>query len=165
MSPVEVSHSDLLVHVVTREGAAGALWMPWERRGDFAKMWRELDVRRASWKRVKKKTLASYEAVVDAFFDRSWLRFDCVLGEGATAEKVLALGPPAKSAHKVRADVTKKTPARRLAMMFLRIAMAARAEKGSVAQGRIIQRVEERLGVEKLATDAWSGARRFRIET
>ncbi len=60
----------------------GSLWMVWERRGDFAALWRDLREQHfiqgeAKWNRVKTATLPFYKAMVDEFFARNWLMFHC----------------------------------------------------------------------------------------
>src|SRR6185436_20038285 len=84
---------DFLVYGVTlraRGGmaAAGMVSMPWQRRGDFQRMWRELrevhgGPRRVSWKKVRKKHLPYFEALVDAFFAQKWLTFRGVIDPAA----------------------------------------------------------------------------------
>jgi hypothetical protein len=69
---------------------AGALWMPWQRRGDFQRLWRELRAahggpRRARWKKVGRRHQAFFVAAVDAFFDTPWLRFRAVVDLAASA--------------------------------------------------------------------------------
>src|SRR5512137_2511557 len=69
---------------------AGALWMPWTRRGDFQRLWREArqqhgGPRRPRWKKVTSRHSHFFEAVVDALFERPWLRFRAVVDPRASA--------------------------------------------------------------------------------
>ena len=62
----------------------GSLWMPWERRGDFSQLWKNLREQRfppteAKWTKVKPKTLPFFLALVDEFFRRAWLMFHCFI--------------------------------------------------------------------------------------
>jgi hypothetical protein len=92
-APASRAGRDHLVFAVSlREkhgaAAAGALWMPWQRRGDFQRLWRELaerhdGPRRVSWKRVRRRHGAYFAALVDAFFATPWLRFRVVVDPGA----------------------------------------------------------------------------------
>lgn len=62
----------------------GSLWMPWERRGDFAAL---IDGLRAKhgyeyeikWKKVKSDNEAFYRELIEQFFQRTWLMFHCVI--------------------------------------------------------------------------------------
>jgi hypothetical protein len=70
-------------HGKTIEGF-GSLWMPWERRGDFAAKWNALHDTHFSpgevkWKKVTRKTLPFFEALVDWFFATRWLMFHCLV--------------------------------------------------------------------------------------
>jgi hypothetical protein len=72
----------------------GTLWMTWQRRGDLAKMIREL--RRVhhyrdeiKWNHVKRNSLAFYEALVEAFFKSSWLGFHCLVVRKAVVRRNL----------------------------------------------------------------------------
>lgn len=62
----------------------GSLWMPWERRGDFAAKWRELHdayfpPSEVKWTKVTRRTLPFFEALVDWFFATRWLMFHCLV--------------------------------------------------------------------------------------
>ena len=64
----------------------GSLWMPWERRGDFAQIWQRLHKEynppsEVKWTKIKPQTLSFFEALVDEFFQRNWLMFHCLLIE------------------------------------------------------------------------------------
>jgi hypothetical protein len=86
-TPKRAPARDYLIYGVTRtNGLVGAasIWMPWERRGDFQRMWREVrelhgGPSEARWKKVKRKHLPFFLALVDEFFARDWLRFHCLL--------------------------------------------------------------------------------------
>lgn len=63
--------------------AFGALWMHWERRGDFQKIIAGLRRRHAytdeiKWQRIKSRP-AFYEELVDEFFRRSWMMFHALI--------------------------------------------------------------------------------------
>lgn len=83
-----MAHQHLIYGVISRRfeyaAGAGALWLPWERRGDFLHLWRLVLAhpdapRRPTWRRVKKRTFPFYEELVDTFLGREWLRFQCVI--------------------------------------------------------------------------------------
>jgi hypothetical protein len=62
----------------------GTLWMPWERRGDFAALWTTLKARHfppseVKWEKVKARTLPFFEALVDEFFRHRWLMFHALV--------------------------------------------------------------------------------------
>lgn len=69
----------------------GSLWMPWERRGDFARIWSELQDQfyppsEVKWHKVKRQTLDFYLALIDEFFRRRWLMFHCLVVGKAEVE-------------------------------------------------------------------------------
>jgi hypothetical protein len=59
--------------------ARASVAMRWERRGDFARLWSSFADRdgaprkRPAWRRVRKKNLAWYEALIDELGTRGWL--------------------------------------------------------------------------------------------
>lgn len=62
----------------------GSLWMPWERRGDFSALVRELRARHRyldeiKWQHVNKRSEAFYLDLVATFFRRTWLMFHGVV--------------------------------------------------------------------------------------
>lgn len=72
--------------------AFGSLWMPWERRGDFAELIRGLRERHKmldefKWKRVNRRFEAFYLDLVDMFFRRPWLMFHCLIVEKAVVDR------------------------------------------------------------------------------
>src|SRR4051812_27394247 len=72
----------------------GSLWMPWQRRGDFAKLIQELRDRHGyhneiKWTKVKPFVADFYHDLVEEFFRTKWLSFHCVLVERATVRREL----------------------------------------------------------------------------
>lgn len=64
----------------TRLTGFGTLWMTYERRGDFQKLWQDLHLQyfppsEVKWEKVKRQTYPFFEALVDEFFARRWLMF------------------------------------------------------------------------------------------
>lgn len=62
----------------------GSLWITYERRGDFQRLWRDLHEAHfppseVKWQKVKTRTLPFFLALVDEFFRRNWLMFHCLL--------------------------------------------------------------------------------------
>ncbi len=62
----------------------GSLWITYERRGDFARLWGDLRQSHfapseAKWNKVKPKTFDFFKAAVDAFFDHRWIMFHCII--------------------------------------------------------------------------------------
>ncbi|MDD9945710.1 MAG: DUF3800 domain-containing protein [Myxococcales bacterium] len=62
----------------------GSLWMKWQRRGDFARIFRELRdahgfTGECKWNRVKARTLPFYKDLAETFFRREWLSFHCIV--------------------------------------------------------------------------------------
>ncbi len=62
----------------------GSLWITYERRGDFQKIWQNLHEKyyapsEVKWKKVTKKTYPFFEALIDEFFSRNWLMFHCLI--------------------------------------------------------------------------------------
>jgi hypothetical protein len=62
----------------------GSLWMPWERRGDFCALVRELrkDHRyddEIKWQHVNKRSVAFCCDLLDAFFAHKWLMFHALI--------------------------------------------------------------------------------------
>jgi hypothetical protein len=78
-------------YVGARYAACGALWMPWERRGDFARIVRELreahGVRGAIHARADQ--LPFVEALIDEVFRRRWLNLTLLLAPTAPAPAAL----------------------------------------------------------------------------
>lgn len=72
--------------------AFGSLWMPWERRGDFAEIIRALRATHRmydefKWKKVNRHFEAFYIDLVKMFFERPWLMFHCLMVERAAVDK------------------------------------------------------------------------------
>lgn len=62
----------------------GTIWMTYERRGDFRRVFDALAKRHfppseVKWEKVKRQTYPYFEALVDEFFARNWLMFHCLL--------------------------------------------------------------------------------------
>jgi len=62
----------------------GTLWMPHERRGDFAALVAELRREHryryeAKWTKVKRESLGFYLGLLEEFFSRNWLMFHCLI--------------------------------------------------------------------------------------
>src|SRR5262249_55794535 len=82
---------DLLVYAAARRGACAAVVMPWERRGDFRRIWDHLLTRedappaRVAWKRVKRRPLAFYLAMLETLSTRRWLRLITLTQGGVPA--------------------------------------------------------------------------------
>jgi hypothetical protein len=157
------------------DGLVGAavMWMPWDRRGDFQRLWRQLRgvaaaPGRASWRRVKRRTLPYFEAVVDAFFAREWLHFRCVVARDAPTDQLVSLleqevprlpgrarvraarrvASSVASARRVRPRVT---PGLQLARLLLRAVLVAHGEAPrSPARRRLLERIARHLGLEEL---------------
>jgi hypothetical protein len=72
----------------------GSLWMPWQRRGDFATLihslrWQHGYTAEIKWNNVKAGSLDCFTDVVEAFFSTSWLWFHCLLVEKSVVRKEL----------------------------------------------------------------------------
>jgi len=73
----------------------GSLWMPWQRRGDFQRRWREATAgarygpSEVKWQKVKGPTVETYASVVNMFLDTNWLNFHCMLVEKAWVDREL----------------------------------------------------------------------------
>src|SRR5688572_8125318 len=64
----------------------GSLWMPWQRRGDFAALIAQLRAQHgyraeAKWTNVKSGSFDFFADLVETFFSTSWLWFHCLLVE------------------------------------------------------------------------------------
>lgn len=62
----------------------GSLWMPWERRGDFARLITDLRMKHGyadeiKWTHVGKRSEAFYTRLIDSFFERNWLMFHALV--------------------------------------------------------------------------------------
>lgn len=62
----------------------GSLWMPWERRGDFAAMLSDIQKQHRyrdemKWNRIRDKNESFFAAMVTAFFRTRWLMFHCLI--------------------------------------------------------------------------------------
>jgi hypothetical protein len=71
------------IHGATYYGF-GTLWMPYERRGDFAAL--VADLRRQhrytyeiKWNKVKRDSVPFYRSLLEEFFQRNWLMFHCLI--------------------------------------------------------------------------------------
>lgn len=72
--------------------AFGSLWIPWERRGDFAEIIRALREQHRmfhefKWTKVDRRFQAFYLDLVEMFFRRPWLMFHCLIVERAVVDK------------------------------------------------------------------------------
>lgn len=81
----------------TTHYAFGSLWMPWERRGDFADIIRTLRERHRmfdefKWQKVNRRFEPFYVDLVEMFFRRPWLMFHCLIVERALVDKELHEG-------------------------------------------------------------------------
>jgi len=70
----------------------GSIWMRWERRGDFARVFQRIREEHefhheAKWNRVKPATLSFYEAIVEEFFRRRWITFHCLIVRKAVVDR------------------------------------------------------------------------------
>lgn len=70
----------------------GSLWMPWQRRGDFHRMFSQCrDEHKyfyeVKWTRVQARTLAFYKRLVDMFFETRWLAFHCIVVRVAAVDR------------------------------------------------------------------------------
>lgn len=83
------------------DGAAyygfGALWMPWQRRGDFAGLVGELKERHGytseiKWTNVRPHYARFYRDLVEMFFHTKWLTFHCMVIRRAIIRKSLHNG-------------------------------------------------------------------------
>jgi hypothetical protein len=64
--------------------AFGSLWLPYERRGDFVALIRDLRTKHnftheIKWTNCKRESEAFYLALVEEFFKREWLMFHCLV--------------------------------------------------------------------------------------
>lgn len=62
----------------------GSLWMPWDRRGDFASLFTTLQNaynyhHEIKWKKVHRFSFGMAQALVTEFFQRRWLMFHCLI--------------------------------------------------------------------------------------
>jgi hypothetical protein len=72
--------------------AFGPLWMPWERRGDFYDIIRDLRQRHRmfdefKWNKVNRRFEAFYLELVEMFFKRPWLMFHALIVERASVDR------------------------------------------------------------------------------
>lgn len=72
----------------------GTLWMPWQRRGDFAELLRRSRDEHAfhheiKWTNVKPRAVGFYEDLIEEFFRTRWLNFHCCVIEKAVVRKEL----------------------------------------------------------------------------
>lgn len=72
----------------------GSLWMPWERRGDFAAMLTELQAKyryrdEMKWSRIRERNEPFFSAMVQAFFRTRWLMFHCLVVRKAYVDTAL----------------------------------------------------------------------------
>src|SRR4051794_14630782 len=78
----------------SRNYAFGTVWMPWQRRGDFAELIRRLKTEHRytseiKWTSVKRGSFAFYEDLVEEFFRTRWLSFHCFIAEKSVVRKDL----------------------------------------------------------------------------
>lgn len=62
----------------------GSLWMKWQRRGDFAELVAELRAKHGyshecKWMKAKRLSLPFCRALVEEFFKKEWLSFQCIV--------------------------------------------------------------------------------------
>jgi Protein of unknown function (DUF3800) len=62
----------------------GTLWMTWQRRGDLARLIRDLRTEHRyrdeiKWNHVRRASVPFYQALVESFFKASWLGFHCLV--------------------------------------------------------------------------------------
>lgn len=72
--------------------AFGSLWMPWERRGDFYDLVRDLRHRHGmqeefKWRKVNRRFETFYLELVETFFKRPWLMFHALIVERAYVDR------------------------------------------------------------------------------
>lgn len=77
--------------------AFGSLWLPWQRRGDFAGLVREARLRHdyaheIKWQHVNKGSLPFFLNLVAAFFEQRWLMFHCIVVRKGYVKKDLHPG-------------------------------------------------------------------------
>jgi len=75
----------------------GTLWMPWQRRGDFARLITELRDEHGyhdeiKWNRIRSRWGPFYDDLIEAFFRTRWLSFHCCVIEKAVVRKELHQG-------------------------------------------------------------------------
>ena len=75
----------------------GSLWMPWERRGDFRRLFDAIlhehhYTHEVKWNRVNTSTEALSRALIEEFFRRNWLMFHCIIGRKGYLRKNLHRG-------------------------------------------------------------------------
>ena len=89
-----------LVHVATSGPICVAIVIPWERRGDFHRLWTELRAREdaprkgIAWKRVKKRHEAFYVSLLETLTAHRWIRVVVSKrGPAAILARILMEGP------------------------------------------------------------------------
>lgn len=70
----------------------GTLWMPWQRRGDFQRIFSEARARHGcyhevKWTRSQERVLAFYKDLIDVFFRTRWLAFHCIVVRLASVDR------------------------------------------------------------------------------
>jgi hypothetical protein len=71
----------------------GSLWMMWQRRGDFRKLFSDLAAKHSlegelKWKKANNQRHLSFiEELVDEFFKRQWLAFHCIIIKKSLVDK------------------------------------------------------------------------------
>lgn len=76
----------------------GSLWMKHQRRGDFARLMREIREKHHFYEEIKwqkahsKRYAAFYQDLVELFFKHPWLAFHCIIVEKSIVDKKLHNG-------------------------------------------------------------------------
>ena len=71
----------------------GSLWMMWQRRGDFRKLFNELAEHHKlegelKWKKANNQRVIPFiHDIVELFFKKQWLAFHCIIVEKSTVDK------------------------------------------------------------------------------
>lgn len=124
----------------SRFAACGALWMPWERRGDFARIVRGLrethGVRGAIHARADQ--LPFVEALVDEVFRRRWLSLSVLIAPVAPAPAALEPVPH----HEALVDRVVAALLPRPLVFHLRASSEARTTIGRPGLARLAARLE-----------------------
>jgi hypothetical protein len=159
-------------YVGTRFAACGALWMPWERRGDFARVLRGLrethGVRGAIHARAEH--LPFLEALVDEVFRRRWLNLSLLLAPVAPApaaldpvrhhealvDRVLAAMPPRPLVFHLRASSDARTTLGRPGLARLAARLEGVATESATVRAARATEPEQIVGLfAELVVSAW----------
>jgi hypothetical protein len=96
-----------------RGSAAATLTIPWERRGDFARLWREIVERthgpeKFSWKRLKRRARPLVGALFDDLLGREWVQVEAVVSPETTEEDAILRYALARTGGGNRVRVAKR---------------------------------------------------------